>query len=227
MDAGVAHLAEYFSRKQAPFFLQPIPLSSLDGLIALRQGLCQMSTCHLIDPQSEEYNRPYIRHLFPSQPVALVQIFRREEGLMVKPGNPLGIRSLEDLGRPDIEFVNREPGSGVRQWLDLHLQRLGLPARQVRGYENIATSHTDVARLIYAGSAACGIGIVASAREFGLEFIPLFEEPYEMAAPLSLVADPHYAPFFDYLNSGEFRLAVRGLDGYVVPQTFGDIEIVS
>jgi putative molybdopterin biosynthesis protein len=226
MDAGVAHLAEYFSRNGAPFVFLPVPLSSLDGLIALRQGLCQMSTCHLIDPQSEEYNRSYIRHLFPSQPVALVQIFRREEGLMVKPGNPLGIRSLEDLARPDIDFVNREPGSGVRQWLDLHLQRLGIPVRQVRGYENLANSHTGVARRIYEGSADCGIGIVASAREFGLEFIPLFEEPYEIAAPLSLVADPHYAPFFDYLNSGEFRLVVRGLDGYLVPQDFGKLEVI-
>jgi putative molybdopterin biosynthesis protein len=226
MDSGVYHLAEYFSQQQTPFTLVPIPLSSLDGLIALRQGLCQMSTCHLIDPQSEEYNRPYVRHLFPNQPVALVQIYRREEGLMVKPGNPLGVRSLDDLARSDVRFVNREPGSGVRQWLDLHLARLGIQAEMVPGYAHTVYSHIEVAQAVRNSESDAGIGIAASAREFGLDFLPLFEEPYEIAIPLSLVTDGRYAPFFDYLNSGDFRAAVRNLDGYTVPQTSGEIDVV-
>jgi putative molybdopterin biosynthesis protein len=226
IDTGVNQLAEHISRKHLPFLLLPVPISSLDGLVALRQGLCQMSTCHLIDPQSEEYNRSFIRHLFPGQEMALVQIYRREEGLMVKPGNPLGVRSLEDLARQDILFVNREPGSGVRQWLDLHLSRLGIQAEQVRGYAHIVQSHVEVARAIQEGRADTGIGIAASAREFGLDFVLLFEEPYEIVVPVNLVADQRYAPFFEVLSSGEFRAAVRNLDGYVVPQTSGAIEIV-
>jgi putative molybdopterin biosynthesis protein len=227
MDSGIHHLAEYFSQKQAPFTLIPLPLSSLDGLIALRQGLCQMSTCHLIDPQTEEYNRPFVRNLFPNQPMALVQIYRREEGLMVKPGNPLGIRSLEDLARQDVRFVNREPGSGVRQWLDLHLARLGIQTERVRGYAHAVHSHSEVARAVRDSEPDAGLGIAASAREFGLDFLPLFEEPYEIAFPLNLVTDGRYAPFFDYLNSGDFRAAVRNLDGYVVPQTSGEIVVVN
>jgi putative molybdopterin biosynthesis protein len=227
MDSGVTYLADHFSQVQTPFFLLPIPLSSLDGLIALRQGLCQMSTCHLIDPQSEEYNRPFVRHLFPGQPMALVQIYRREEGLMVKSGNPLGIRSLEDLIRRDVLFVNREPGSGVRQWLDLNLKRLSIQPEMVRGYSNVVQSHAEIARAVREGTANTGIGIAASAREFGLNFVPLFDEPYEIVVPLSLVTHEQYAPFFEYLNSGDFRVAVRSLGGYVVPQTSGGIEVVS
>jgi putative molybdopterin biosynthesis protein len=185
-----------------------------------------MSTCHLIDPGSEEYNRPFIRHLFPGQPMGLVQIYRREEGLMVKPGNPHGIKSLEDLARQDIYFVNREPGSGVRQWLDLQLKPLGIPSQAIYGYTNVARSHVEVASAVYEGKADCGIGIAASAREFGLEFIPLFEEPYEIALPLNLVEEESYSLFFDYLNSGEFRQVVRNLDGYVVPQSSGKIDIL-
>lgn len=226
MDSGVNLLAETLSRKKKVIFLNPIPLSSLDGLIALRQGLCQMSTCHLIDPQSEEYNRPFIRHLFPGQPMALVRVYQREEGLLVRPGNPLGIRSLEDLARADVRFVNREPGSGVRQWLDLHLKRLGIPAEVVPGYSHIAHSHPEVAGVIRVGQADVGIGIAACAAEFGLDFIPLFEEPYEIATPLSVVSDDRYAPFLEYLNSGEFRTTARGLDGYVVSQSSGAIEVV-
>ena len=168
-----------------------------------------MSTCHLIDPQSEEYNHPFIRHLFPCQSMALVLVYRREEGLIVKPGNPLGFRSLEDLVRTDIQFVNREPGSGVRQWLDLRLNRLGIQSEMVPGYSHVVNSHPDVARAIREGKADVGIGIAAIAREFGLDFIPLFEEPYEIAMPLSFVSDKRYTPFFEYLNSGEIRTAIR------------------
>jgi molybdate-binding protein/DNA-binding transcriptional ArsR family regulator len=227
MDAGVSYLARFFAQKQAPFFLLPLPLSSLDGLIALRQGLCQMSTCHLIDPQSEEYNRPFIRHLFPGQAMALVRVYWREEGLLVKPGNPLGIKSLEDLVRPDIRFVNREAGSGVRQWLDLRLKRPGIQPKMVRGYSHVVHSHPEVARTIQEGKADVGIGIVAAAREFGLGFIALFDEPYEIAVPLSNLSDERYTPFFEYLNSGEIRSILRNLDGYIVPQNCGEIEVIS
>jgi molybdate-binding protein/DNA-binding HxlR family transcriptional regulator len=227
MDSGVRHLAEYFTQNRAQFFLLPIPLSSLDGLVALRQGICQMSTCHLIDPQSKEYNRSFVRHLFPGEPMALVQVFRREEGLMTKPGNPLAIRSLEDLARPDVLFMNRESGSGVRQWLDLQLSQMGIQPGSINGYTKIVHSHNAVARAVQEGKADVAVGIAASAREFGLDFIPLFEEPYEIVLPESLLAEQGYAPFFDYINSSEFREAIRNLDGYVVPQAFGGVEVIN
>jgi molybdate-binding protein/DNA-binding HxlR family transcriptional regulator len=226
MDSGVRQLADFFTQNQAQFSLLPIPLSSLDGLVALRQGLCQMSTCHLIDPQSNQYNRSFVRHLFPGQSMALVEVYRREEGMIVKPGNPLGIKALEDLGRADIQFVNRESGSGVRQWLDIRLDSLGIQPGQINGYERVVHSHNAVARAIQDGKADTGLGIAASAKEFGMEFIPLFEEPYEIVLPQGLLADPGYAPFFEYLNSDEFRHAVRRLDGYAVPQNSGGIEVV-
>lgn len=226
MDAGVTHLAHDFTQKCTQFSLLPVPLSSLDGLIALRQGLCQMSTCHLIDPQSEEYNRPFIRHLFPCQSMALVLVYRREEGFIVKPGNPMGVKSLEDLVRKDILFVNREPGSGVRQWLDLRLNRLGIQPEMVPGYSHVVHSHPRVAQAVQEGKADVGVGIAAIAREFELDFIPLFEEPYEIAAPLSFISDKRYTPFFEYLNSGESRTAVRSLDGYSIPQNAGDVEVI-
>jgi molybdate-binding protein/DNA-binding HxlR family transcriptional regulator len=226
MDSGVRRLAEFFTKNQAQFTLLPVPLSSLDGLVALRQGLCQMSTCHLIDPKSNEYNRSFVRHLFPGQSMALVEVFRREEGLIVKPGNPLGIKSLEDLRRADIQFVNRESGSGVRQWLDIRLESLGIQADRINGYAQVVHSHNAVARTVHNGKADTGLGIAASAKEFGMGFIPLYEEPYEIVLPQGMLAEASYAPFFEYLNSGEFRHAVRHLDGYAVPQNSGGIEVV-
>lgn len=226
IDSAVRRLADQFSRSGVPIFLVHLPLSSMDGLIALRQGLCQISAAHIIDPQSSEYNRSYVRHLFPNQPMALIQIFRRLEGLIVQPGNPLGIRSLEDLARPDVRFVNRESGSGVRQWLDRHLKEQGFQVEPLPGETGIAHSHNAIARQVQQGAADFGLGLAASARQFGLDFVPLYEEPYELVLPESLIADPTHAPFFEFLNSGEFRSTVRGLDGYVVSQNAVSVEFV-
>jgi len=226
MDPGLRHLGPLFARSKASLELLPVPLSSLDGLIALRQGLCQVATCHLIDGQTGEYNRPFVQRLFPSQAMALMRIYHREEGFLVRPGNPLGIRALEDLARPDVQMVNREPGSGVRQWLDLNLSRLGIPPEVLRGYSSVVHSHASVARAVEAGRADVGVGIAASAQTFNLDFIPLYDEPYEIAAPAELLHDQLYAAFFEMLDSAEFRSAVGATTGYVIPQNAGAVEIV-
>lgn len=226
MDAGIRLLAEQVRRKTEDIHLQPVPLSSLDGLIALRQGLCQMSACHLIDPQTESYNLPFVQRLFPGQSMTLVRVYQREEGLMVRAGNPLNIRSLEDLVLPGLVFINREPGSGVRQWLDLNLKRLGIPPEAISGCRSVARSHAEVARSIREGAADTGIGIAAYARQSGLDFIPLFEEPYEIAMPSELPAETRYAPFFDYLTSGDCRSQLRALDGYHVSQDSGQTRVI-
>ena len=226
MDAGIQQLAERLGNKRPALAVIPLPLSSLDGLIALRQGLCQLSTCHLIDGESGEYNRAFVRRLFPGQPMALVEVFRREEGLLVRAGNPRGVRTLADLARPGVRFINREAGSGVRQWLDLELKRLGLAPDAIAGYARVAASHQAVAEAVRRGRADVGLGIAASARAAGLDFIPLFEEPYEIAAPLETLEDRRLAPFFDYLSTAEFRAAVRRLEGYAVPQGSGTVDVV-
>jgi putative molybdopterin biosynthesis protein len=226
MDPGLKEVGGILKKHKTTVSLLPVPLSSLDGLIALRQGLCQMSTTHLIDRETGEYNRPFIRRLFPGQPMALIQIYQRIEGFLVKPGNPLGIRTIADLARPDVRLVNREQGSGVRQWLDLQLARLGIPPEMVRGYTEIAHSHDGVARAIRAGMGNAGISIAASARIYDLEFVPLFEEPYEIVTPFEILADKRYAAFFDVLNSTEFRTAILETVGYEFPQSSVKFEVV-
>jgi putative molybdopterin biosynthesis protein len=227
LDAGIQHLAAHVGGKHLTLRLVPLPLSSLDGLIALRQGLCQMSACHLIDPVTRAYNRSFIRHLFPGQAMALIQVFHRQEGLIVRAGNPKAIRSLPDLARPEIRFVNREYGSGVRQWLDLHLDLIEVPPAAIRGYTTVVTSHQAIAQAVRNGRADVGIGIAANALALGLDFIPLFEEPYEIAMPLASLTDRRFAPLLDYLNSHDFRTVIRRLDGYVVAQNSGSVAAVN
>jgi DNA-binding transcriptional ArsR family regulator len=122
--------------------LMVLPVGSLDGLVALRQGLCHLTGCHLLDA-SGEYNLPYVRHFFPDRPTLVLTLAQREQGLMTTPGNPKNIRSLADLAREDVVFINRNPGSGTRLWLDQQVQLLGIPASRIRGSGKAAKTHTE------------------------------------------------------------------------------------
>ncbi len=226
-DQGTQVLADSFNRKGLGVSLQVLPLNSMDGLVALRQGVCRMSTSHLLDAASGEYNRPFVRHLFPGQPMSILRLYLREEGLIVRPGNPLGIQGLEDLLRPGVRLVNRELGSGIRVWLDKQLQELGLDPAVINGYQDCTDSHAAVARAVLQGRADAGLGIAAWARELGLDFIPLFQEPYELVLPADLLKDRQYAPLYEHLTSAEFRQDMAKLNGYSVPFESGRIDTLS
>ncbi|HEY5270336.1 MAG TPA: substrate-binding domain-containing protein, partial [Anaerolineales bacterium] len=112
-----------------------LPVGSLDGLVALRQNLCNLSGAHLLDTNGE-YNLPFIRHFFPDRVMQVVTLAHREQGLMTSAGNPKMIRSLADLGRSEVTFINRNPGSGTRLWLDRQLKAEGIPTDIIPGYVN-------------------------------------------------------------------------------------------
>ncbi len=116
-DLALNQLAQQIGERTGIAMLV-LPVGSLDGLVALRQGITDLTACHLLDVESGEYNLPYVRHFFPDRPVTLVTLAQRAQGLMLAPGNPRQIEGLEDLARGDIIFINRNRGSGTRLWLD-------------------------------------------------------------------------------------------------------------
>lgn len=192
------------------------PVGSLDGLIALRQGLCLAAGSHLFDMPSGDYNTPFVRHIFPDKKMALLTLAHREQGLIVSPGNPLNIQGLDDITRQDLRFINRNSGSGTRLWLDIQLNKLGIHPEQVRGYTDEATTHTAVAVAIQAGRAQLGLGIHAAASSYQLGFIPLFHERYDLVIPHELLSQKQLSPIFDVFYSGDFRHRVENLGGYDV-----------
>ncbi len=189
-------------------------VGSLGGLIALRRGEAHLAGSHLLDPETGDYNVPYVRRYLPGREMVLVTLVHREQGLMVRPGNPKGIRGLEDLARKDVRFVNRQRGSGTRILLDYHLARLGIDPKQVQGYEHEEYTHLAVAAAVASGRADCGLGIAAAAHALGLEFIPLFTERYELVVPEDLYQDPLLQPLWEVLEDPNFRDAVARLPGY-------------
>ncbi len=218
-DLALDLLARRVEQAHAGLKLLALPVGSLDGLVALREGLAQLAGCHLLDADSGQYNLPYIRHFFPDRSMAVLTLAYRQQGLLLAPGNPLGIRGLPDLARPDVLLINRNRGSGTRLWLDRQLRLLGLPPEAVHGYEHEVRTHTAVAEAVAQGQASAGIGLLAAARQHGLDFIPLFQERYDLVLPEGDLSSPRLQPLFELLNSGEYRQSVAALSGYETAHT--------
>ncbi|MBN2386101.1 MAG: helix-turn-helix domain-containing protein [Anaerolineales bacterium] len=208
---------ELLIRDLAPHLaLLAMPVGSLDGLIALRQDLCHLSGCHLLDANGE-YNLPFVRRFFPDRVVTLVTLAHRQQGLLVAAGNPRGIRGLDDLARPDLTFINRNPGSGTRLWLDRQLQQRGISPSALRGFENAVRTHTECARAVQRGQADLAVGLQAAAHAHGLGFLPLFDERYDLVFPQAGVE--RLTPLLDQLQSSAFRRQVAALSGYEATHT--------
>jgi putative molybdopterin biosynthesis protein len=203
-----------------------LPIGSLDGLVALRQGLCQAAGCHLYDSPSGEYNLPYLRHFFPDQPATLVALAYRQQGLMVAVGNPHKVRGLTDLTRLELTFINRNRGSGTRLWLDEQLHRLGVLGQQVHGYRIEVSTHTLVAEAVRCGQADLGLGVQAAAKAGGLDFVPLFQERFDLAFLQEHIHESTVTTLLDHLYSGNFRKKIGCLEGYEASITGQQWQVV-
>jgi putative molybdopterin biosynthesis protein len=190
-------------------------VGSLGGLVALRDGLCHLAGSHLLDPATGEYTLPYLDRIFGSDSeLAVVRLVHRDQGLLVAPGNPLGLTGLADLTRPELRYVNRQRGAGTRVLLDFELERLGVSPDDVDGYPREEPTHLAVAAAVAAGRADAGLGIMAAARAFGLDFVPVTREPYDLVVAAGAMDSPLLAPLWSLLRSDRFQAAVTELGGY-------------
>jgi putative molybdopterin biosynthesis protein len=191
-------------------------VGSQGGLIALRRGEAHLAGSHLLNPETGEYNISYIRQYMPDIPVTVVALVGRDQGLMVKRGNPKGIKSLEDLTAPQVQFVNRQRGAGTRVLLDYHLGLMSIPPERIAGYFQEEYTHLAVATAVASNRADCGLGIAAAAQALDLEFVPLFQERYDLVFPKSFAESDLLAPLFGLFTDRHFREAVAQLPGYDV-----------
>ncbi len=191
-------------------------VGSQGGLIALRRGEAHLAGSHLLNPETGEYNISYIRQYMPDVPVKVVALVGRDQGLIVKHGNPKGVKSLTDLSRSEVRFVNRQRGAGTRVLLDYHLSLMTIAPGQIVGYNQEEYTHLGIAAAIASGRADCGLGIAAAAQALDLDFIPLFKERYDLVVPRQHADSDLLAPLFDLLADRRFREAVSQLIGYDV-----------
>jgi len=189
-------------------------VGSLGGLTALRDGLCHLAGSHLLDPATGEYTLRYVREVLSGHEVAVVRLVHREQGLIVASGNPLDLSGIADLSGGKLRFVNRQRGSGTRVLLDYELARLDLSPTSITGYEREEYTHLAVAASVASGRSDCGLGVLAAARAFGLGFVPVTREPYDLVLEAATLEEPLLGPFWDLLSSSDFKDSVRALGGY-------------
>lgn len=208
----ILDLVESHLRRQG-LGLSSAHAGSLGGLVALRRGEAHVAGVHLLDEATGEYNVPYVRR-YLGRPARLLLLGRRDQGFIVPPGNPKGIRGFEDLARGDVRFVNRQRGAGTRLLLDYHLKRAGIDPAQVQGYRHEEFTHLNVAAAVAAGAADCGLGILAAARALGLDFVPVTREEYELCIPLEHWDHPGVQALRALLEDPAFRREAEALGGY-------------
>lgn len=213
-DPVLDWLASHFGEIARGYRLEVRFAGSLGGLIALAEGEADLAGCHLWDEETGIYNEPFVRRLLPGRRVALITLARRRLGLILPPGNPRHVRDLRDIARPGIRFVHRQPGSGTRVWLESQLRRQGIPLDRIEALEKVEATHSGVARLIAEGKADAGLGLEAAAAAYGLGFIQLTAEPYDLVVPAEVLERPPIRRLAAWLKGRKARLVLGALVGY-------------
>jgi molybdate-binding protein/DNA-binding XRE family transcriptional regulator len=188
--------------------------NSAQALTLLKQGIVHIAGTHLRDEASGESNVGEIGRMFPKDSVALISYAVWEEGILTARANPKKIRGVEDLARKDVRLINREAGSGSRRLLDANLTRCQIDSGRVRGYADLASGHLSAAGRVHTGAADCCIATRAAARAFGLGFIPLVRERYDLAIHRQHLDLPPIQALLDTLNRARFRRELESTGGY-------------
>lgn len=189
-------------------------VGSLGGLVALRRGECHLAGSHLLDPKTGEFNLSYIPEYLPGIALKVIALVGRQQGLLVRRGNPKQIEGLEDLTRSDITFINRQRGAGTRVLLDYQLGLKGIAPSAIRGYNLEEYTHLAVAAAVASGRADTGLGIAASAQALELDFIPLFMERYDLIVPDPFYDSVLFEPLRRILKDPIFKQQVSNMPGY-------------
>ena len=189
-------------------------VGSMGGILALSRGEAHIAPIHLLDEETGEYNTSYIKKYLGNRKIALVKGVKRQQGFIVAKGNPKNIRTIEDLARKEVTFVNRQKGSGTRILTDYLLKKNSIDSSLIKGYDRDMTTHMAVAAAVSAGTADVGVGVFSAAKAMGLDFIPIGYEEYDFAVPEQFMETEMIRAFLEVLRSEDFKKILEELGGY-------------
>jgi putative molybdopterin biosynthesis protein len=213
-DPLLDELADIMRRTWRDSLVASSHVGSMGGIMAVKRGEAHLGGIHLLDEASGTYNVPYLKKYFPDGGVVLVECVERVQGLMVAPGNPKGIRGFADL--PRLSYVNRQKGSGTRILCDYLARENKIDPGQVQGYEREEFTHTAVAAAVASGTADAGMGILSAARIYGLTFIPICPEQYDLLIAEDALELEAVQRLLQVLKGPEFAQRLEKLGGYTL-----------
>ena len=206
------------------FNLVSLNVGSMGGLLALKQKRTHLATAHLLDPESGEYNFPYIKKILPQRKLMVVNLTYREQGIMAKRGNPKNIKGIDDLVKKDVKFINRQIGSGTRVLFDYLLKNQDINPLDIQGYSKEEYTHLMVASAVAEGSVDAGLGILSAAKAFNLDFVPVAKERYDIIIPKEDHSSLKIKKLLTIIRSRKFKKKVLSLGGYDLSQSGKVIE---
>jgi len=197
-------------------------VGSFGGVAAMKTGECHLAPVHIMDEKGD-YNRFLLERHLP-EGHALIRGAGRMQGLYVKKGNPKNIRSLADLTRTDVTFVNRQRGSGTRILFDHMLAEEGIDTERVRGYGQELSTHTAVAASVADEDFDCGMGVESVANIHKLEFLPIGDEHYDFLVKKDMLDHPKIQAFIKVLTSTALAKRLEAIGGYTLREAGSVIE---
>jgi putative molybdopterin biosynthesis protein len=218
-------LVEHFAKEAASALnlqIQPSYIGSLEGLMMLYRGQCDIAAIHLLDPTSQEYNLPFIHQLFVYESILVLRLAARQQGFIVAKGNPKKIHDFYDLTRKDVQFINRQKGAGTRFLLDSKLSNYGIDPSKINGYKNEEWNHLSAASYISRGMVDVAFGIQSAASHLGLDFVPVAKEHFDLVFRFTEENKQSLTDLIHYLQSASFKEGLTDLEGYSI-QDLGKI----
>ena len=218
-DNALDLLSDEIKKEDTSLCVASNHVGSMGGLMAIKKNACHIAGSHLLDPEDGTYNLSYIKKYLPDQKIWTINLAIRQQGLIVLSNNPKNIQSIKDLKDKDIQFVNRQIGSGTRILFDFKLKSLGISASDIKGYENEEYTHMLVAADVLSGRADTGLGINAAAIALGLGFIPVVTEEYDLIIPDRFYNTKKVQALLATINSKDFQDKLLSLGGYSTQNT--------
>jgi putative molybdopterin biosynthesis protein len=219
-DILLARLLSFYSQENFPesqaFYSS---VGSLKGIHALEKKKGQACCAHLLDMETGEYNLPILEKILSPQKYVVINLWNRRQGLIVRKGNPLGIKGLEGVIEKKAKFVNRNEGSGTRVLLEYLLRERGLDQRKIANYSDEVDTHLEVALKVFFNEADVGLGIEYVTHPLNLDFVPLKEEKFDLVVPKELWLTSVMKGFVSYIDSTKIHRLSRNLPGYDLKDT--------
>ncbi len=220
-DLSLDVLNDWMNKIYPGYSIVSSHVGSLGGLLALKRGEAHAAGVHLLDPETGEYNISYIKKYLPDLKMKLVNLVYRDQGLLVKKGNPYNIKGIEDLKRSEITYINRQKGAGTRVLLDYLLDKNNISSSKIKGYEREEFTHLNVGVAISSGTAVTGMGIKTAADALGLDFIPIAKEKYDLCIPADIFDTDLINKLLQLFNNTELQKKLQSM-GYDI-KSIGEI----
>lgn len=218
-DLSLDLIRNEIKKRNFDFDLKLQTVGSMAGLTSLRRKESNLAGAHLLDPESGEYNISYLKRFFKGQKLSLVNLVYREQGLYLKKGNPKNIKSINDLTKANVNYVNRQRGAGTRVLFDFLLQENDIKKEEISGYQKEEYTHIAAAAAVGRGSADAALGIRAAAEVMEVDFLPLAEEKYDLIIPEDMLDDLRIKKLINLIKKPEIKAEIEKLGGYNCQET--------